>query len=264
MKYIIVCIISIGIASAGLAQDYSNCNVSVSGNKSNANYKHQFDSGLYNKQEEHNVTVSGNKSDANYKHQFNAGLYNKQQGKEYSSLDALRNDRLMPDQSLIERVDEVYVRAEEKPDLKDESSFVDLNEHLTMGEPQTLESSLLKEQRQTEFEKTCSVKRQEGGFFSQPFKIKGDNLKAERKASGEERMKFHNKNENLVYHEKKNGKSHYKYSFNDHNTDLKVQKKKNGEGSVILKSENIEKDQSAWLMEQGISGVAEDIHFCLR
>jgi hypothetical protein len=262
MKYIIIaCLISLGMASAGLAQDYSNCNVTVSGNQSDANYKHQFNSGLYNNLER-NVTVSGNQSDPNYKHQFNSGLYGERE--ESSNADLAKNDHHMPDQGLIEKVDEVYVRTEEKPDLKDQSSFVDLNEHLSMGESQTIESSLLKEQRQTEFGKTCSLKRQGQGPSSESFKIKGDNLKAERKANGEERVKFHNKNENMVYHHKKNGKSHYKYAFKDQNTDMKVEKKKKGDGYVILKSKNIEEDQSALLMEEGALGVVQDINTCMR
>jgi hypothetical protein len=242
MKYIIIaCLISLGMASAGMAQDCSDTHASIS-EKPGTNYNR------------------------NYKDQFNSRFDKEQMREGNSCAGSVRNDHPMPVQSLIiiEEMDNGLTKSPEKPDLKNESSSVNPDDHLKMGNSQTVDQGLLKEQRQTEFGKTCSIKRQGQEPSSESFKIKGDNLKAERKPNGEERVKFHNKNENLVYHEKENGKSHYKYAFKDRDTDMKVEKKKSGHGYAVLKSKNIEEDQSALLMEQGALGVTQDINFCLR
>jgi hypothetical protein len=252
MKYIMACLVSFGIASAGFAQDYSDDNVSASGKSTH---------------------------DPNYKHQnwLNSGFYDRETRVEYPSVDPAKNDHLVPDQGMMEKMDEVIIKSEVRPELKDESSFIDLDDHLSMGGSQAIDNDLLtehnefdelQEQGMTEFGKSCSMKKLESGRADlssvESFKMKGKNLKAERKANGEENVKFHNKNEDLKYHQSKNGKSKYKYSFKDKNTDLKVEKRKSGEGYVILKSENIEEDASALLLEQGALEVGRDIVSCMR
>jgi hypothetical protein len=251
MKYIMACLVSFGIASAGFAQDYSDDNVSASGKDTH---------------------------DPNYKHQnsLNSGFYDRETRGEYANTDPSKNDHFLPDQGMMEKMDEVIIKSEIKPELEDESFFIDPNDHLPMGKSQVIdsellsadnESELLQEQSETEFGKTCTLKRLESGrsdlSSAESFKMKGKNLKAERKANGEENVKFHNKNEDLTYHQSKNGKSKYKYSFKDKNTDLKVEKRKSGEGYVLLKSENIEEDASA-LLDQGSLGVERDIVSCMR
>jgi hypothetical protein len=251
MKYIMACLVSFGIASAGFAQDYSDDNVSASGKGT---------------------------QDPNYKHQnsLNSGFYDRETQMKYPNVDAAKNDHLMPDQGLMEGIDKVIIKTETRPELENESFFIDPDNHLPMGKSQVIDSELLsadnengslQKQNQTEFGKTCTLKRLESGradlSSAEAFKMKGKNLKAERKANGEENVKFHNKNEDLNYHQSKNGKSKYKYSFKDKNTDLKVEKKKSGEGYVLLKSENIEEDASA-LLDQGSLGVERDIVSCMR
>jgi hypothetical protein len=250
MKYIMACLISFGIASAGFAQDYSDDKASASGRSTH---------------------------DPNYKHQNwqNSGLYDRETRMEYPNVDPAKNDHLMPAQGMIEEMDEVIIKSEIRPELEDESSFIDPNDHLPIGKSQVMDSELLstdenellQEQEQTEFGKTCTLKRLESGHAdlssAESFKIEDKNLKAERKANGEQNVKFHNKNEDLKYHQSKSGKSKYKYSFKDRNTDLKVEKRKSGEGYIILKSENIEEDASA-LLDQGGLGVERDIVSCMR
>jgi hypothetical protein len=249
MKYIMACLISFGMASAGFAQDYSDDNVSASGRDTH---------------------------DSNYKHQNwqNSGFYDRETRVEYPNIDPAKNDHLVPDQSMMEKMDEVIIKSEVRPELKDESSFTDPDDHLPMGGSQAIDDDLLtghnelQQQGMTEFGKSCSMQRLESGHAdlssAESFKMKGKNLKAERKANGEENVKFHNKTEDLKYHQSKNGKSKYKYSFKDKNTDLKVEKRKSGEGYVILKSENLEQDASALLLEQGALEVGRDIVSCMR
>jgi hypothetical protein len=242
MKYIIACVISLGIVSTGMAQNSSDDNVSASGNKT---------------------------SKEKYKNQINSGFYDRESRAEYPSVDPVKNDHLMPDRSLMDRMDEVVIKGSVKPDLNSESPSVDLNDHLTMGSSSNEKNELLQGLKQTEFGKACSGKRLENGGQSdmsspKSFKMKDKNLQIERKANGVERVKFHNKNENFVYHQKKNGKSHYKYLSIEGRSVLLVEKKKSGAGYVILKSNNLENDVPIIFKDQAAFGVERDINSCMR
>jgi hypothetical protein len=218
MKYIIACLLSVGLASAGMAQGYSDDNTSASAKEKPAR-------------------------------------------SEYPSVDVYKNDHQAPDQSVGKDMDDVFLNAEVKPEPVDELVNGSLNDHLSFTESGEVSS--------TGFGKSCSMKWQEGGAQANPegareFKMKGKNFKAERKASGEERVKFHDRNEHLTYHQKKNGKSHYRYLYKDKESLLLVEKRKNKEGVVVLKSENLENNIQGMLMKQGNLAVENDIHSCMR
>src|SRR4051812_33095880 len=100
MKCMIACLISLGIASAGMAQNNSDDNASAS---------------------------QKNTSEKHYEQQINSGFFDRETRMEYPSVDPIKNDHLMPGRSLMDQIDEVVIKASEKPNLKDESSFVDLN-----------------------------------------------------------------------------------------------------------------------------------------
>jgi hypothetical protein len=219
MKYIIACFLSVGLASAGMAQGYSEENTSASAKEKPAR-------------------------------------------SEYPSVDINKNDHLAPDQSAGKDMDDFFLlNAEVKPEPVDELVNGSLDDHLSFNETGEISS--------TAFGRSCSMKWQEGGAQANPegareFKMKGKNFKAERKASGEERVKFHDRNEYLTYHQKKNGKSHYRYLYKDKESLLLVEKKKNKEGVVVLKSENLENNIPGLLMKQGNLAVENDIHSCMR
>jgi hypothetical protein len=238
MKYIIACLISLGIVSAGMAQNYSDKNIGAPGKN-----------------------PSGSKSIPEH----SSGYYDENAG-DIPSVDPNSNDHFNPN---INIMDKVSVKGSVLQDLKAESPVVDINDHLSMNSSNGNENELMRILGQTEFGKACSMKRKESGEQSdmssaKSFKMKDKNLKMERKASGEERIKFHNQNEFLVYHQKKNGKSHYKYLHKEGSSLLRVEKRKSGEGFVILASGNFDNEVSSVLMEQGAFGVERDVNSCMR
>jgi hypothetical protein len=200
MKYIIACLISLGMVRAVMAQDY----------------------------------------------------YDKNNG-DYPSVDSRKNDHFDP--SLVnDKRKNVFVRQ----DLSARPA-ANINDHLPM------EQAL----NQTEFGKACSMKKMGSGEQSdlssaKVFKMKDKNLKVERKANGEERIKFHNKNEFLIYHLKKNGQSHYKYLYKEGSSLVRVEKRKNGVGMVILASGNFENDLPFLLREEAVSGLQREVNTCMR
>jgi hypothetical protein len=238
MKYIIACMMSLGIALLGMAQ----------------NYPPERASGLENK--------------GKHDQEINSGFYDRETGNPAQN-------------KVMDSTDKVFVQGSVPPDLKTESPTVDINEHLPMnpsseGINEHLPMNSSKENqnnlegavRQTEFGKACLLKRHGSADLSnaspdKTFKMKDRNLKAERKANGVERIKFHNKNEYMVYHQKKNGKSHYKYLFKDENSFLRMERRKNEQGFVIYSFKDSDNNLPA-LIQQGAFGVERDVNSCMR
>jgi hypothetical protein len=143
---------------------------------------------------------------------------------------------------------------------------------ITMDQPVVIDVFVVdenKEPGQTEFGKTCSMKKQENEgqtdlASAQAFKMKGKYLKVERKENGEESVKFKNEIEDLDYRKTKKGKVHYKYNyFKDKNEKFSFTKKKNGKGSGKFKTESISEEDNA-LLQQGTLGVERDVTSCMR
>jgi hypothetical protein len=126
-----------------------------------------------------------------------------------------------------------------------------------------------KEAAQTEFGKTCTMKRQqtEGqtDFASaKGFIMKDKDLKVEKKEDGSERVRFDNEVEGLDYHKNKKGKVHYKYNYyKDQNENFTYRKKKNGKGSGKFKT-SATTDENSVLMKKGSLGVENDVSACMR
>jgi hypothetical protein len=126
-----------------------------------------------------------------------------------------------------------------------------------------------KEPGQTEFGKTCTMKRQENQDqadlgSARAFKMKDKDLKVEKKENGEERVKFDNEVEGLVYHKTKKGKVHYKYNYyKDRNENFSYRQKKNGKGYGKFKTGSME-DANNVLMKQRMLGIENDVNSCMR
>jgi hypothetical protein len=241
MKYIIGCLISLGIMSAGMAQDYSDGSASVSGKSTRGSGNAMKDSSEY---------------------------FDKNAG-EFPSVDPYSNDHFNPDRNKAVNMDNTFSKGSFMQDLKGESSAADINNHLSINTSSENEARLVQALRQTGFGKACLAKRQESDSqqsdvsSAKSFKMKDRNLKAKRKANGEERIRFHDKNESLVYHQKKNGQSHYKYLYKEGNSLLRVEKRKNEQGFVIFSFNNLEQDLPV-LMESGAFLIERDVNSCMR
>jgi hypothetical protein len=121
---------------------------------------------------------------------------------------------------------------------------------------------------QTEFGKACTLKRQEANEqidldSANAFKMKDKDMHVERKVNGEERVKFNNELEALDYHKEKNGAIHYKYNYyKDKNENLSFKKRKNGKGTGKFKT--LSESDEGTLVKRGTMGVERDITSCMR